>query len=478
LQVKSVHEPAARAQLAAALRELGRDDAEHTLARLQRLVAVDAHFHSLLAHDQAPFLAKAGAEAEAERDFASGVQRACLEAANAYQAFLRHRASWATSREALDVMFRVTGLALHAIHAFVKWGYLAGESGRVVPWKQLHALYALAEDDGYAQVPFVLFASHPAAISSVQAMYLRTLLLDLLHTGSLTRMQIEIADGWLAAWCNDYSLDVEYASRHHFLGVDLASTSGLHPVRQDRHGESLRYLRADSLKAQVEDAQAGLRQGRPHESTGAQFPMAEHVALLAVVEKLCRSVLAGSENRQEERTRLDDREADVVVGFPRLLERLHGDPGEESVGRWRVQDLSRSGFGLVVERPAAEAVPLNGIVGLRNQAHGGWIACAVVRKLANRVRGEMVVGLEVLSYRPVPVDLVPADGTEPSRAVYLPGTEADGRDDALLVQAHDFASGSTFSVYAGGATWRVRMNRIVRKGSGWIKARFEIESKA
>ena len=36
----------------------------------------------------------------------------------------------------------------------------------------------------------------------------------------------------------------------------------------------------------------------------------------------------------------------------------------------------------------------------------------------------------------------------------------------------------TFAIEAGGSKYRVRLNRIIRKGADWLKARFEIESKA
>jgi hypothetical protein len=202
------------------------------------------------------------------------------------------------------------------------------------------------------------------------------------------------------------------------------------------------------------------------------------VALLAVIEKLYHSVLAGSESRVDERTHLDDREVDVVPGIDRVLAKAHGlEEADSGLERWRVHDLSTKGYGLVVERAAAEAVLLNGLVALRNQADGGWIVCTVVRKLANRVRGEMLVGVEVLSYKPIPVYLAAEAGGESAMALFLPGTDPNGKLDALLVHARDFSAGGVFSIEVSGARYNVRMNRIIRKGADWIKARFEIASK-
>jgi hypothetical protein len=523
LALKTVREATSRAHFLSAIRDLGKDGGDFTLARLQELMRVEEHFQALLLYDQIDFLRQPASASEGDRDFALNVQRICLEAANGFQRFLRNRNSWATTREALDTMFRVTGLALNSIHSFVKWGYFLNEPGRATPWKQVHALYALAEADGYSQVPFVLHPAQPSFKPSVQSLYLRTLILDLLNTGNLTNIQIEIADGWFSSWCNDYSLDTEYSTRNHLFFVDLASDSGMHLMRKDSHGDSMRYVRADGLKAQIEEVQLGLRHGRLYAGygAGAVFPVEEHVALLAIIEKLYHSILAGSENRIEERTHFEDREVDVVIGIERVMRKMREapskatiasrqaapsasvtetfeisptgmslvaneaapapafeEPADPDIERWRVYDLSSKGYGLLVDRAASELVLLNGIIALRNHETGGWIAGLVVRKLANRVRGEILIGVEVLAYRPMPADLVPASSGSTVRALYLPGLDTNGKLDSVLVGIGDFHTDQTYAIEAGGSKYRVRLNRIIRKGADWLKARFEIESKA
>jgi hypothetical protein len=524
LAAKTVREPTSRSLFLSAIRELGKDGGEFTLPRLQELMRVEEHFQALLLYDQIDFLRQPSSVMESDRDFALNIQRICLEAANGFQRFLRNRHTWATTREALDTMFRVTGLAMNAIHSFVKWGYFLNEPGRATPWKQVHALYALAEADGYSQVPFVLHPAQPSFKPSVQSLYLRTLILDILNTGNLSKIQIEVADGWFSSWCNDYSLDGEYSTRHHLFYVDLSSESGMHLMRKDSHGESMRYVRVDGLKAQIEEVQLGLRHGRLYAGygAGAVFPVEEHVALLAIIEKLYHSILAGSENRIEERTHFEDREVDVVVGIERVMRKMREAPStataprsapavavavaetfelsptglsltaaeaapaassseapaDPDIERWRVYDLSSKGYGLLVDRAAAEAVLLNGIMALRNHETGGWIVGIVVRKLANRVRGEILVGVEVLCYRPLPVELVPPSGSAGTQALYLPGVDANGKLDSIVVRVGDFRSDQSFTVKAGGSQYRIHLNRIIRKGSDWIKARFEIESKS
>ena len=521
LALKTVRDTAACGLFLAAIRELGRDGADFSLERLDALMRVEEHFQALLLYDQIEFLRQPANISEGDHDFALSVQRICLEAANGFQRFLRNRNTWAVTREAMDTMFRVTGLALNAIHCFMKWGYFLNEPGKLPPWKQVHALYTLADGDGYAQVPFLLHGSQQNFKPSVQSLYLRTLILDLLNTGNLSKLQVEIADGWFSSWCVDYGLDTEYSSRQHLFYVDLASETGMHLMRRGSHGETMRYVRADGLKTQIEEVQAGLRRGQLFAGygAGAVFPVEAHVALLAIIERLYQSILAGSENRIEERTHYADREVDVALGFALLFRKMRELPAERAapatvpapsfsdtvelspagmslvtpsalpadaapeapvdseVERWRVQDLSSKGFGLIVDRGSSDAVLLNGLMGLRNHETGGWIVGSIVRKLPNRIRGEMLVGIEVLSFRPIAVELHNVKRGEPTTAIYLPGLDTNGKLDSILVRAEDFAGDNLFDLQAGPNRYRIHLNRIIRKGADWIKARFEIKGK-
>jgi hypothetical protein len=524
LRLTTVRDASARVALLAAVRELGRDGGPFSVPRLHQLAAVEDHFQSLLLYGQIDFLRLPFETGEGDRDFALNVQRIWLETANGLQRFLRNRAAWARGPEGEARMVHATGLAVHAIHGFVKWGGLLNEPGRGTPWRQLHALYALAEADGYAREPFVLHPSEPAYQATVEALYLRALLFDMLNTGSLTKVQMEIADGWLADWTRAYALDASAEPGRHLLAVDLASDRGMEPLARREPGANARFLRADALGAQVESMKAELRHGRVHGETGAGavFPIEEHAALLSGIEKLHAAILAGGESRLQPRTALEDREVDVVAGIERILRKLHdargaraapvpaapeaavasmeiievspaglsvlaADPhipgallepptADPEVERWRVQDLSARGYGLLGDRAASEAIPLHGIVALRNHETGGWILGSVVRKQPHR-DGDVLLGVEVLGYRPIPVELR-AEGATPAPAAFLPGEDRDGKLDSLLLPLGDFRTGSRFTVRAGGERYAVRLNRITGKGTDWISARFEIESKA
>lgn len=141
-----------------------------------------------------------------------------------------------------------------------------------------------------------------------------------------------------------------------------------------------------------------------------------------------------------------------------------------------MHDLSSHGYGLIIDHSASDGVLLNGLIALLNHETGGWIVGSVVRKRPARVRGEILVGVEVLAYRPIALELVGAQG-DPVDALYLPGSDSSGKHDSIVVRAGGFDASRAFAIRAPEGEYRVRMNRIIRKGADWINARFEIESK-
>jgi hypothetical protein len=227
-------------------------------------------------------------------------------------------------------------------------------------------------------------------------------------------------------------------------------------------------------------------------------------------------VLAGNDARVEERTHFEDREVDVACGTERVLRKVRdgaaafaatasgtpasaetfelspsglslagpqaqlpagAPPADPELERWRVQDLSSRGYGLVVEHASAENLPVGQLIALLNQESLGWILGAVVRKRPSRVRGEVLAGVEVLSYRPIAVELASSGTQETVPALYLPGADGTGKHDSLVVLAPDFNSRRAYLIRTADGAFRIRMNRIIRKGVDWINARFEIEAK-
>jgi cyclic-di-GMP-binding protein len=518
VNITSLKDTSDRQALLAMVRELAKEVVEMAaelavieLERLEALIKLDEKFHLLLARDQLDFL-RAMLVLDTDMAFGRDVQLISLELARALQRYVRNRTAWNTTRQTENQLIRAIGLAVHNVHTLVKWNYFLHEESAVPPWKQLHALYTLAETEGFALVPFVLRPQVANHRFTVQALFLRALMLSTLNSGNLSKSHIEIADGWYGAWCRDYRLEKTFNPEHHLFYVDLSKESGVRILMEKVGGENIRFVRADSLKGQIEEVQTGLRHGRLYSGYGygASFPVAEHVTVLSAIEKLYGSIIAGSDNRIEARRRLEDREVDVVVSMESfvalhraLLPPAKGQASlalvdmtgnmqtlesrEPQIETWKMQDLSTKGYGLVIERDIAERVPLNCIIALKNQRRGTWVVGNVVRKLPKKERG-ILIGIEVLNYHPIPVRLMAQKGgttmhgkADRQRNVlegfYMAGVDRKGKQDALLLRGDDFTSAYPYELESGGTRYMIRLNRIIKKGNDWLVARFEIESK-
>jgi cyclic-di-GMP-binding protein len=490
---------------------LGNREGPFTLDRLQQLIAVEAHFRALLRREQIAYFSAVQDESrKGETDaFAKQMQLIHSHLASAFQRYVMRHEAWSESGLQSDLLYRTTGLAAANFGALVKWGYFLHETLKGTSWTELHALYYFAEGEGFHQIGLNIYAPATGYLPSVEALYLRALMLDVINAGSLSIAQIEIAEGWLSEWCADYALEAQYSPRSHLIYVDLAEHSGFHVMVPGVQGDTIRYLRADALGTQIEDVKNELRSGRLYSGRGgtSDFPMQEHVALLSGIERLYHSILARSGNRVEERVQAADLEVEVEIGLEAILKVVSADrasaanaglslqlldpggaaqkPDEGLPKVWKVHDFSSHGYGLLIERSTGERVALHNLIALRSPGKGHWALGTIVRKLSNRIQGQTLFGVEIMSYRPLPVPLirVAPDRAAPTtdgvgiHALYVAGKDNDGRRDFLVLRLSDFVSRNVFELLTHGAYYRVRLNRAVKKGADWIALRFEVDNK-
>jgi hypothetical protein len=252
---------------------------------------VEEHFQALLLYDQIDFLSTAAVEHDADRDFAISIQRNCLEAANGFQRFLRKRGAWATTREGWsdvprdrpraprDPLLREVGLlperagAGHALEAIAR-----ALRARRVRRLFAGALRAAPRAAELQALGAVALPAHPHPRSPQHRQPLQG------AAGDRRRMVRVLVQ--------------RLHPGHRILDPPPISSSSISPASRactscarTAMGESMRYVRVEALKAQIEEVQAGLRNGQLYagHGAGAVFPVEEHVALLAIIEKLYHS---------------------------------------------------------------------------------------------------------------------------------------------------------------------------------------------
>jgi hypothetical protein len=521
MNTTSVQDRTQRAAIIASLKAYADTPAPIAPERIRQLITFENQLYPVLQADKRWFFAHTTTVEGIQ--FARDMYVMHSLAANSLQQLVERRGEW--SQGDSDVLLqRVMAFAFYHQCAAVKWCFFRHEPVKPTIWPELHDLFLFAETHGFATTPVELFDAEAQYATTVQSLYLRALLMDVLNTGGLTMPQIEIADGWLAEWTPDYALDANYSPRSHALFVDLGAMAGLQLVTGAVAAESThRYMRVDGLKEQVEVVRSALRAGHAYLGRGTQtgFPVEEQVTLLGTIERLYQTLLHASASRIEERTQVANLQAEVRLGLEEARRVIAGETGvapaagnaeapmkfgdfelslepvaapqaalptpaaDERWTRWKVHDMSSKGVGLMVDRATGERISVGQLLAVKPDGFDEWMIGVIVRKLTQRALGETLLGIELLSYRPLPVSLrrytqardTEPEGGAPVAALYLPGRDRDGKSDILALPAGDFGLKNVFALRTTRGQFRVRINRVLRKGGDWVGLRFEVIGK-
>lgn len=499
-----------------------------TPARVADLISFENTLHTIIQSDKRWFFANS--ERTDAIQFARDMHVLHNFGAATTEQIIARRSEWANSESSVDesnfdtviendpLLQRVVALALHHYASSIKWSFFRHETVKPQIWPLLHAQFNFAESNGFATTLTHLFDAEKHFKTSVQALYLRALLLDVLNTGSLSMPQIEIADGWLAEWTLGYQLDHTYSAAAHSLFVDLDASMGIQLVTGNTAWPSYRYLKMERLRDQAEVVRSELRVGRPYHghTSSSEFPVREHVALLTNVERVYKSLLDRSVSHIEERQLVANVSADVRIGFDAVRTAIAGDADETGLSpapnmkfadlelslspankptteaetqndtRWKIHDMSFKGVGLLVERGIGEAVNVGELLAIKPFGEVHWMLGVLVRKLTQRTVGETLLGVEILCLRPLPItlrqfaqlaDSKPDPSIPPTSALYLPGLEEHGRADIIVMPDRDVGLKSIFGLAAMSSKYRLRINRVLRKETGWMGVRFEVLGK-
>ncbi|MEO8102888.1 MAG: hypothetical protein ABI790_10190 [Betaproteobacteria bacterium] len=530
LNITSLQNRDQRVRLISTIKNFADVPAPISADAVHRLVVFENSIYPVIQADKRWFFAAAG-KTEAVQ-FARDMNVMHSVAAKTLESLVERRGEW-TMGDTDPLLQRIVAFALYHHCAAIKWCFFRHEPVKPTIWPDLHALYKFADAQGFgfATNPVTLFADEAHYKITALSLYLRALMLEVLNTGSLSMAQIEIADGWLAEWTPEYALDETYSQRSHALYVDLELMAGMQLVTGNTAKPSYRYVRLEGLKDQVEAVRTQLRTGNPYFGRGAPntFSMEEHVALLSTIERLYTTLLQASASRIEERKPVENLVAEVRLGFedarmvvsgetaqaapnPGALDASAPEGDAQHFGelelslemprdpassadvpatdtrwtRWKVHDMSSKGVGLMVDRVTGERISVGQLLAVRPDGFAHYLIGVIVRKLTQRTVGETLLGVEILSYRPLPVtlyrysharDAMPDAASPPVLAMYLPGRDQEGKSDILVLPSGDFGLKNIFSLPTKTINFRVRINRVLRKGSDWVGLRFEVIGK-
>ncbi len=388
----------------------------------------------------------------------------------------------------------IAALALAQYGNAIKWDGIA-EAGRdAVSLVEVKRAFAMAEGAGLADERHVVPHGDRDATATLEALFIRALLLDAVCRGNLGPRPLEVIDSWLWEWAGEYRLaDTPDGP---VLAYDEEGARGLRTTRdKSRARPGRRYVSIEPLERQIGAVVRSFREGRifPGYGCAAEFRVEEHTAALDFL-RFFHDAAVNHVTRQA-RVRCEER-AEALAGLAEILAKAfvprtpgaarHGPrpagaqpPGIDRMyeipRRWmRVFDRSQDGMGVEYEEDMNRPIEIGMPVTIHAEDDPRPVLCEVMRRepgKGHRTR----LGLRVLSHDPVKILLARPGEEHGIDAIYLAGPDTSGHQDALLVAEADFTVRDRFEVRFDDRSFVIRMNRVRHHGRGWFLAGFEVD---
>ena len=434
----------------------------------------------------------------------------------------------------------LTARALCYFGLDAKWSYYRYTQANPKLWKRMHNLYHFAEYEEFESRPLKLY-EHEARENNISSLYLQSLMLETLNTGSLTPRQIHLVESWLPMLVGDISLQQQFKPEHHVFYVNLAENRGARRVRRVVPSETMRYWEANGLKQKLDDLRQQLSAG----AVPAKLGLTEDCKLPTCLELLERIAYfwspTGVKRKQRAFARTNTMKSiEVVRGLGDICMNVRADnvqahrkqAGETSEGlsydemvdvhlygfvtqrtqdkaeldkdgkiehvitheRWVMENESAAGYGAYINDQADDWVRLGKLVGLKAEKKGHW-NIGVIRRLRRTQPNQQHVGIEVIDEHPMslllraeksedrPLSIDGIDNTLtldlkiPFSVLYLKGAGQTAQSDALILQSAEFANGRELWFNVRGTIYHIRLKHALERGDDWLRASFEVVAK-
>lgn len=372
------------------------------------------------------------------------------------------------------------GMQSHARRLMLR--YRVYSEGSRTAWAAMHQLYRIARDGG-----FVAETIDTSGLN-VEQIYRRALLIAFadparLAPGELDRVRFYVERyGELAQFCTpDAVLAGKAAKGGLFLirptdataGRSLAKWHVAEPAPHDL------ILDCSALNDKVAEHVAGLEANIVPAQLGLPI-VARQPQYLAMLKAMMGSWGAPS-MRRFHRARFHPR-VDLVAGFDGLWTFLNGpayrrrqnersdsEVAAEETSEWAILNESPGGFALRLVAGGGMKVRVGEVVAVRPHERGTVQACISRRALSARGR-KLVMGLEVLASRPIPVMISVSESQSRQRgarrevrAILLLKVPPHENAPALIVAPDTMWPGIEFSVTNRGRVTRLRVARRIEK---------------
>lgn len=401
----------------------------------------------------------------------------------AYQSFVK---AATRNQPTLDQQLpTITLLALHYQGKLIQWRYMRYETPTSDAWRNVHALYAIAECNGFAEQ---LLKPSDDAEASCTHLYAHILLLNLINPIGLCPWKIELTAHWIHSWYHQLQPTPQFDPQVHTHWLDLAGCEPLHRIG-DRpvEGNALRYWSLQSVLTALEITHTQLINPPPSPLDGIKHE-ADAPGLLDDI----RAILNRGGPQRHAPRQEQNKSALVVCGFEHVLQTLSGAAGSKRTApleSWIMQDEGADGYGLT-HYSAPVSIPDQGaLIGLRIEAKAHPWALAAVRWIDQQPGHPIKLGTARLGTAPRVVALhgvghlmsesifslvnPPADCV-PTPCIFLPAQDERRFSSALVVGDMSIAPTQIYDMLDGEYIYRVRITHEQNRSHDWLLLKFNI----
>lgn len=411
-------------------------------------------------------------------------------------------------------------LAILLVGHASKWRKISGMRPDAATPGRLHQLFRSALEAKIEAAVQTVTIERRFIEATIEALYVRALLLERFASGNLGPRRLEILDTWLVAWMGALWLTTEPADLGATLCVDTQNSArGLtRPVAGERADF---YLALKPLRRQLERAVDYFHRGIifPGWGIALSFRMEEHIAVMDFVERELNMIERATAQKSKRFPIGQKSRVSVYFGFSDIYERAlikqsalttsavptaassnassisgartggyfapaalrYAALAEDAAGRAndfmrspvQLLDISDAGMGLEMSSDDAAKVEVDELVAVRIDDGRPWVLGIVVRKVNQRNDYSTTVGIKVLTKVPLRATLelvTDRPVRQTANGIFVTGAPAHGFADSIIVSDATYRARQVVAVTIASGHFHIRLGRVRYSGPGWKMA--------
>lgn len=404
-----------------------------------------------------------------------------------------------------------------------KWRKISGQRADLAALKRLHQLFQFALSAKVEATILPVIIERRRLETTIEALYVRALLLERFASGNLAPRRLEILDSWLISWMNALWLTREPQAAAPSLCID--TTNELRGLTRYIPGERADlFLTLRPLQRQLDRAVDDFHQGMifPGWGIGMGFRMEEHLAVIDFLDREF-SLIANADVTRSKRFAIGQgAEVKVFCGFndvwtsalatqsslttavgaPNSVAGASVDSAQSSASARqsvfldtgtfnaralgttlqqrspvRLHDMSDSGLGIEMSTEDAATVEVDDLIALRIDEGRPCVLGIVVRKANLHRQQSALIGVRVLSKAPLRATLehvTERTTRQTSKGILVPGNAEHGFADSVIVNEATFKASSKLSVMIASSIFHIQLGRVRHQGRGWKLAAIDV----